>query len=157
MSLGPGRRCVSLTRGCWISCERTIWSLRERVEVGNWKRYKIGDSAVVARRFRSTIYASSNNRSSVLIISAHSVHKLPLLLFSHIFSELPVIFIRPEARSKLDLFFPKGAAIENTPRFPSEKLLLHTVAFNDSQRRLEVILALRHPKQTVTFSESRRG
>jgi hypothetical protein len=25
------------------------------VEVGNWKRYKIGDSEVVARRFRSTI------------------------------------------------------------------------------------------------------
>ena len=29
--------------------------MRERFDVGNWKRYKIGDSEVVARRFRSTI------------------------------------------------------------------------------------------------------
>ena len=54
MSFGPGRRCVSMTRGIPIS-EMTIWSLRESVEVGNWKRYKIGDSEVDARRFRSTI------------------------------------------------------------------------------------------------------
>ena len=44
-----------MTRGVSI-VEMTIWSLRESVEVGNWKRYKIGDSVVVARRFRSTIY-----------------------------------------------------------------------------------------------------
>src|SRR5438067_4740868 len=35
--------------------ESTFWSLRERVLEENWKRYKIGDSVVVARRFRSTI------------------------------------------------------------------------------------------------------
>jgi hypothetical protein len=52
MSFGPGLRCVSMTRGIGSSCDRTIWSLRERVEEGIWKRYKIGDSEVVARRFR---------------------------------------------------------------------------------------------------------
>src|SRR6266571_6455487 len=52
MSLGPGLRCVSTTGGTATS-ERTFWSFWERVEEGNWKRYKIGDSVVVARRFRS--------------------------------------------------------------------------------------------------------
>src|SRR6266571_3687560 len=47
MSLGPGLRCVSTTGGTATS-ERTFWSFWERVEEGNWKRYKIGDSVVVA-------------------------------------------------------------------------------------------------------------
>ena len=51
MSFGPGRRCVSMTSGLSIFA-MTFWSFRERVEVGNWKRYKIGDSVVVARRFQ---------------------------------------------------------------------------------------------------------
>jgi hypothetical protein len=51
MSLGPGLRCVSTTGGTATS-ERTFWSFWERVEEGNWKRYKIGDSVVDARRFR---------------------------------------------------------------------------------------------------------
>ena len=55
MSRGPGRRCLSTTGGT-VSSERPFWSFWERVEVGNWKRYKIGDSVLVARRFRSTIY-----------------------------------------------------------------------------------------------------
>src|SRR5437762_2317205 len=54
MSLGPGLRCVSTTGGTATS-ERTFWSFWERVEEGNWKRYKIGDSEVVARRFRRFI------------------------------------------------------------------------------------------------------
>jgi hypothetical protein len=51
MFLGPGRRCVSTTGGTATSA-RTLWSFWKRVEQGNWKRYKIGDSVVVARRFR---------------------------------------------------------------------------------------------------------
>ena len=51
---GPGRRCVSTTGGTATSA-RTCWSFKYRVDEGNWKRYKISDSVVVARRFRSTI------------------------------------------------------------------------------------------------------
>src|SRR5947209_20555415 len=51
MSLAPGRLCVSTTGGTSTSA-RTFCSLRERVLEGNWKRYKIGDSVLVARRFR---------------------------------------------------------------------------------------------------------
>jgi hypothetical protein len=51
MSFGPGLRCVSITGGITIT-ERTCCSFRERVDVGNWKRYKIGDRVVVALRFR---------------------------------------------------------------------------------------------------------
>src|SRR5437764_207996 len=61
-----------MTRGV-SSTERVIWSFRERVEVGNWKRYKIGDSVVVARRFRSTIC------TIVLVFIEHLFSTLPPL------------------------------------------------------------------------------
>ena len=50
MSRGPGLLCSSI--GSTSTSESTCWSLRERVLAGNWKRYKIGDSVVDARRFR---------------------------------------------------------------------------------------------------------
>src|SRR5947208_10923359 len=77
MSLGPGRRCVSTTGGTATS-DRTFWSFRERVEVGNWKRYKIGDSVVVARRFRSlnsVIYCYSILHYFLFLVAFYSRHK----------------------------------------------------------------------------------
>jgi hypothetical protein len=53
MSRGPGLLCSGI--GSTTTSDNTFWSFRERVLEGNWKRYKIGDSVVVARRFRSTI------------------------------------------------------------------------------------------------------
>jgi hypothetical protein len=50
MSRGPGLRCCGT--GSTAISESTCCSFWERVEEGIWKRYKIGDRVVVARRFR---------------------------------------------------------------------------------------------------------
>ena len=65
-----------MTRGVSIS-ERTIWSFRESVEVDNWKRYKIGDSVVVARRFRSIPF-------SPLPSKVHEIRTDPTSRSSHV-------------------------------------------------------------------------
>src|SRR5450755_1825024 len=55
---GPGRRCFSITGGLtFLSSARRCWSFWYSLLVGIWKRYKIGDSVLDARRFRSTIYS----------------------------------------------------------------------------------------------------
>jgi len=51
MSRGPGLLCSGI--GSTSLSKSTCCSLRERVLEGNWKRYKIGDRVLVARRFRS--------------------------------------------------------------------------------------------------------
>ncbi len=53
MSRGPGLLCSGI--GSTSIAESTCCSFWKSVEVGNWKRYKIGDSVVVARRFRRFI------------------------------------------------------------------------------------------------------
>jgi hypothetical protein len=50
MSRGPGLLCSGI--GSTSIAESTCCSFWKSVEEGNWKRYKIGDSVVVARRFR---------------------------------------------------------------------------------------------------------
>ncbi len=50
--------------------ERTIWSLRERIEVGIWKRYKIGDRELDTRRFyRSKVYFNINSKLHFFLVS----------------------------------------------------------------------------------------
>jgi hypothetical protein len=58
----------------------TFWSFRERVEVGNWKRYKIGDSVVVARRFRKIPFNPLPSRPHALIADSSALLLFSLLL-----------------------------------------------------------------------------
>jgi hypothetical protein len=61
--------------------ERTIWSLRERIVVGIWKRYKIGDRALDIRlyyfpssRLFQTCDEKLNKRTNDILEDEHLVN-----------------------------------------------------------------------------------